>query len=77
MINSATADVPTIITAITVVRRQSYVYRLWVKKVYIKSPIIGFDRNPLVTHADFDHISPICGEYHDQYHHATHLTHHI
>ena len=52
-------------------------YRLWVKKVYIKSPVIGFDINPLVTHADFDHISPICGEYHDQYHHATHLTHHI
>ena len=32
---------------------------------------------PLVTHADFDHMSPICGEYHDQYHHATHLIHHI
>ena len=53
-------------------------YRLWIKKVYIKSPVIGFDRNPLITHAsDFDHISPICGEYHDQYHHATHLAHHI
>ena len=47
------------------------------QKVYIKSPVIGFHRNPLVTHADFDHISPICGKYHDQYHHATHLTHHI
>ena len=61
MINSATADVPTVITAITVVRRQSYMYRLWIKKVYIKSSVIGFDRDPLATHANFDHISPICG----------------
>ena len=61
MINSATADVPTVITASTVVRRQSYMYRLWVNKVYFKSPVIGFDINPLVTHADFDHISPMWG----------------
>jgi hypothetical protein len=36
-------------------------YRLWIKKVYIKSPVIGSDRNPLVTHADFDNISPVVG----------------
>ena len=35
------------------------------------------DRNPLATYADFDHISPVCGEYHDQYHHMMYWTHHI
>jgi hypothetical protein len=41
-------------------------YRMWVKKVYIKLQGIASDRNPQATHADFDCISPIFGEYHDQ-----------
>ena len=45
-------------------------YGLWIKKVCIKSPVIGLNRNPLVTHADFDYIPPVCGEYHNQYHYA-------
>jgi hypothetical protein len=47
-------------------------YRIWVKRVYIKPQGIASDRNPLVTHADFDHISPIFGKHHDQLHHAMH-----
>jgi hypothetical protein len=52
-------------------------YRLRIKRACIKSPGIACDGHPPVTHADFDNISPICREYHDQYHHAIHLTHHI
>ena len=34
-------------------------YRIYVKKVYINPQGIASDRNPLVTCADSDHISPI------------------
>ena len=34
-------------------------------------------RVPLVTHADFDNISPIWRECNNQYHHAVHVTHYI
>ena len=52
-------------------------YKLWIKRVYIRSPGIACDRNPPVTHADFDDVPLICREYRGQYHHAMHLTHHI
>ena len=61
MISSATADVPTLITATLALKRQSYMYRLQIERVCIKSPDIACDGNTPVTHADFDHISPIVG----------------
>ena len=77
MIDSATADVPTVKTVTTALSRQSYMYRVWIKRACIKSPSIACDGNPSVTHTDFDIISPIWRGYHHQYHHATHATHHI
>ena len=36
--------------------------KIWVKKVYNNFQCIVSDKNPLVTCADFDHISSIFGD---------------
>jgi len=53
MIDSATADVPMVITVSPGVRRLSYMYKVWIKRACIKSPSIACDGNPPVTHGDF------------------------